>query len=113
MGRLNIDLEHCYGIKKFKYEFNFSQQRVYAIYAPNGVMKTSLAQTFKDLAEDVPSKDRIFNQRVCSRKITDEKGKDLPKKVFWFCRHTTNFSETPKRQRHYWSIRPFAKSTKR
>jgi hypothetical protein len=36
MGRLNIDLEHCYGIKKFKYEFNFSQQRVYAIYAPNG-----------------------------------------------------------------------------
>jgi hypothetical protein len=77
MGRLNIDLEHCYGIKKFKYEFNFSQQRVYAIYAPNGVMKTSLAQTFKDLAEDVPSRDRIFNQRVCSRKITDEKGKGV------------------------------------
>ncbi len=51
MDKLNINLENCYGIKKLKAEFDFSTGKVYAIYAPNGVMKSSLAQTFKDIAE--------------------------------------------------------------
>ncbi len=46
---------------------------------PNGAMKTSLAQTFKDVADATASKDRIFPARVCNRKITDENGVDLPK----------------------------------
>lgn len=79
MKTLNVDLENCYGIKKLKAQFNFSKQRAYAIYAPNGAMKSSLAQTFKDVADATSSKDRIFPTRVCSRKITDEKGIDLPK----------------------------------
>jgi hypothetical protein len=40
-------------------------------------MKSSLAQTFKDLSEDVPSIDRIFESRACVRGITDEKGQEL------------------------------------
>ncbi|MDO8526479.1 MAG: phage infection protein [Deltaproteobacteria bacterium] len=79
MNKLNIDLENCYGIKKLKYQFDFSQQKAYAIYAPNGAMKSSLAQTFKDVADATISKDRIFPTRVCSRKITDENGIDLSK----------------------------------
>jgi len=51
MKKLNIDLENCYGIKKLKTQFDFSQGKAYAIYAPNGAMKTSLAQTFKDIAD--------------------------------------------------------------
>lgn len=79
MNRLNVDLENCYGIKKLQAQFDFSQQTAYAIYAPNGAMKTSLAETFKDVANAAASKDRIFPTRLCSRKITDENGVDLPK----------------------------------
>lgn len=80
MLKLNVDIENCYGIKKLKAEFDFSShQKAYAIYAPNGAMKTSLAETFKDVADGVVSKDRVFPDRVCSRRITDENGADLPK----------------------------------
>jgi hypothetical protein len=79
MNNLNVDLENCYGIKKLQVQFDFSQHKAFAIYAPNGVMKTSLAQTFKDIADGTASKDRIFPARVCCRKITDDNGVDLPK----------------------------------
>jgi len=78
VNRLNVELENCYGIRELKAQFDFSQQRAYAIYAPNGSMKSSLAQTFKDVADAVPSKDRVFPARVCKRSITDESGADLP-----------------------------------
>ena len=78
MNKLKVSLRNCYGIKKLEHQFDFSSGPVYAIYAPNGSMKSSLAQTFKDLAENVVSKDRIFPARVCARKITDEKGAPLP-----------------------------------
>ena len=79
MNKLTVDLENCYGIKKLQCQFDFSQQKAYAIYAPNGAMKSSLAQVFKDVADATESKDRIFPARVCNRNITDENGLDLPK----------------------------------
>jgi energy-coupling factor transporter ATP-binding protein EcfA2 len=79
MIKVIIDLENCYGIKKLKTEFDFSQHKVYAIYAANGAMKTSLAQTFNDIAEASASKDRIFPDRVNKRDITDENNVPLPK----------------------------------
>ena len=79
MNKLNVDIENCYGIKKLQTQFDFSQKKAYAIYAANGAMKSSLAQTFKDVADATASKDRIFPARVCNRKITDENGFDLPK----------------------------------
>jgi len=79
MKKLIVDLENCYGIKKLKTEFDFSKREAYAIYAPNGSMKSCLAQTFKDVADGVASRDRIFQNRVCNRKIIDENGLDLPK----------------------------------
>ena len=39
---LNIDLENCYGIRRFWYTFNLGQEKHVAIYAPNGTMKSSL-----------------------------------------------------------------------
>lgn len=60
MNKLNVELENCYGIKKLQAQLDFSQNKAYAIYAPNGAMKTSLAQTFKDIASGTASKDRIF-----------------------------------------------------
>jgi ABC-type lipoprotein export system ATPase subunit len=77
MNKVNVALEHCYGIKKLDYAFDFSAESVYAIYAPNGSMKSSLAQTFKDISQKTASRDRIFPARTSVRKITDEHGVDL------------------------------------
>lgn len=77
MDRVLVDLRHCYGIKTLKKDFDFTKARAYAIYAPNGVMKSSLAQTFKDAANGDESEDRIFPARQTVRKITDEAGKDI------------------------------------
>ena len=77
MNRVAVELANCYGIRRLKYEFDFSQRRAYAIYAPNGSMKSSLAQTFKDIADAQKSIDRIFPTRVSVRTITDENGAEL------------------------------------
>ena len=77
MKKLRVDLEHCYGIKNLDREFDFSERSTYAIYAPNGAMKSSFAQTFRDIADSKPSKDRIFTSRTSKRNVTDENGKDL------------------------------------
>lgn len=47
MDKLNIKLENCFGIDKLDQEFDFSKCRAVAIYAPNGMMKTSFAKTFE------------------------------------------------------------------
>jgi hypothetical protein len=72
MDRVSVDLKNCYGIKALKYDFDFSQRPAFAIYAPNGVMKSSLAETFYDASAGRDSEDRIFPDRPVSRSITDE-----------------------------------------
>ena len=79
MKTLKLNLENCYGIKALKQDFDFSDQNVIAIYAPNGVMKSSLAQTFLDLSNGEVSKDLIFPARTTIRKITDENNADISK----------------------------------
>jgi hypothetical protein len=77
MTKLKIDFENCYGIKQLKYDFDFGVKSTYAIYAPNGTMKTSFANTFMDFSNSQPSKDSIFTTRVNKRIITDENGDEL------------------------------------
>ena len=77
MKKLNLKFEHCYGIKKLEKEFDFSSCTSYAIYAPNGAMKTSFAKTFLDLSNGVASKDLIFPERKTVREIKDENGNDV------------------------------------
>jgi hypothetical protein len=62
MRRLKIDFEYCYGIRKLEYEFYF-RNRTFAIYAPNGVMKTSFAKVFQDFSNNEASKDLAFPNR--------------------------------------------------
>lgn len=76
---LTVELENCYGIKKLKAQFDFSESSACAIYAPNGSMKSSLAQTFQDIADGAASKDRIFPARATTRIVKDESGADLAK----------------------------------
>lgn len=79
MQKIKLNLENCYGIKKLEKEFDFTNTHAYAIYAPNGVMKTSFAKTFLDFSKGIDSKDLIFSDRTTIRKITLEDGTDLPK----------------------------------
>lgn len=78
MNVLTLTLESCYGIRKLDAELNYSDSSTVAIYAPNGAMKSSLANTFQDIADGVPSKDRIFQARVTRREIKDEAGAEMP-----------------------------------
>ncbi len=80
MEELKVKLENCYGIKSLDTTFDFSDKRSVAIYAPNGMMKTSFAKTFKDLSEGKESEDRIFTNRVTKRIIEDENNNKLNEK---------------------------------
>jgi hypothetical protein len=77
MKKLTVSLENCYGIKKLDAEFDFSIKRSKAIYAPNGAMKTSLAKTFKDLAEGKQSVDLVFPDRESKRSIVLDDASEL------------------------------------
>ncbi len=67
METLKINLSNCYGIQSLDEVFDFStgangKSRVYAVYAPNGVMKTSFSKTFDDLSRgDLPKEERYNN----------------------------------------------------
>jgi len=78
MKKLDIKLQYCYGIKKLEKEFVFSN-RTFAIYAPNGSMKTSFAKTFKDLMKGEETKDLIFPERETVREIKNENDVELLK----------------------------------
>ena len=83
MQSVTIRLEHCYGISALDHTFSFAEKHQNVVYAPNGVMKSSLALTFKDLSEGVASSDRIHKDRETKRSIIDESGKELvPESIF-------------------------------
>lgn len=64
MNKLNVKLANCYGIEKMEYEFDFSENNAIAIYARNGLMKTSFSKTLKKIQDNKNSeiRDEIFNK---------------------------------------------------
>lgn len=59
-------------------EFDFSEdKKTYSIYAPNGIMKTSFAKTFKDYSENKDSKDLAYPDRITKRQITIDWDDDI------------------------------------
>lgn len=77
MEKLNLKFENCYGIKKLEQEFDFSTFKTFAVYAPNGSMKTSFAKTFADLMNGATTQDLIYPERTTVREIKDESNTDL------------------------------------
>lgn len=77
MERVSVDLKNCYGIKALKCDFDFRKTSAYALYAPNGFMKSSLAKTFQDVVDKKPSEDRIFKSRKTERSVRDETGSEI------------------------------------
>lgn len=62
MNKLNIDFTNCFGIESLSHEFDFSKGNVFSIYARNGLMKTSFANTFQllQLGKEDEICDKIF-----------------------------------------------------
>ena len=84
MKKLTVDLKNCHGIKALAYTFDFdkrptdtSRKNVYAIYAQNGVMKSSLARTFKDVADQVPPTDHVNPDKPSACTMLDEAGQPI------------------------------------
>ena len=75
--KVKVNLENCYGISKLEYNFDFATSAVYAIYAPNGFMKTSLSKTFDDIAKGRATSDLIFPERPNRRDVTYDDGTDV------------------------------------
>jgi hypothetical protein len=75
--KISVDLKNCYGISELVHDFDFTVTNGYAIYAPNGFMKTSLSKTFDDLAKGRDTKDLIFPDRVSARVIKNDAGTDI------------------------------------
>lgn len=76
MKHLSVNFENCYGIKKLNHVFNF-ESKTFVVYSANGVMKTSFAKTFNDIAEAKETKDLIFLNRKTERKAIDENNTPL------------------------------------
>jgi hypothetical protein len=72
MQILKINLENCYGINKLETNFDFTKNRSFVIYAPNGVMKTSFANTFTDISKNLIPKERIHNHETTCQILADE-----------------------------------------
>lgn len=75
MESIKLNLKNCYGIQSLEHEFDFSRggngkPRAYAIYAPNGTMKTSFSKTFEDLSKgNLPKEERYSHPTVCSVEV--------------------------------------------
>ncbi len=62
MDKIELELENCFGINKLKHTFVFTQSNTIVIYASNGVMKTSFANTFQELSKGGIPKDRLHGK---------------------------------------------------
>ncbi|CAI2335498.1 hypothetical protein [Vibrio parahaemolyticus] len=64
MSILKTKFVNCYGIKSLVYDFDFSGggSKAFAIYAPNGLMKTSFTRTFLAVSEGKEPKEERFNR---------------------------------------------------
>lgn len=79
--KLKFNLQYCYGIGKLEAELVF-KHKGYAIYAPNGVMKTSLAKTMLDLSKGEKPKDLAFPDRDTVCEVTFNDAPMKPEEIF-------------------------------
>ena len=61
MDKIKFELKNCYGIKYTNFELDFSDSNTNIIYASNGIMKTSFANTMKSIVDGTMPKDRFRN----------------------------------------------------
>lgn len=76
--KVSVNFTNCYGIDALAHTFDFSNNNMpVLVYAPNGVMKTSLAKTLKQYANNKEPEDIFFPERESTFRIFDETGAAL------------------------------------
>ncbi|WP_137719635.1 AAA family ATPase [Methylobacillus flagellatus] len=97
MNKLKVDLRNCYGIQTLNHEFDFNignpdkpKAKAYAIYAPNGLMKSSFAKTFEMLSKgDIPTEER-YNRAATH--VVEADGTALPKEMIYVLKSEIDIS---------------------
>jgi len=78
MEKVSVEFKHCYGIPSLKHEFDFSNKSAALVYAPNGMMKTSFAKTFKDICDGSETSDRVYPERESLRRVSLADNSEIP-----------------------------------
>lgn len=89
MNKIKIVLENCYGIQSLNDEFDFDtgsnpakpKAKAYAIYAPNGLMKSSLAKTFEVLSKGEKPREERYNRTATY--LVEADGSAIPKQAIY------------------------------
>lgn len=84
MQELKVELRNCYGIESLSQTFDFNTHNVNAIYARNGLMKTSFSRTFNMVQQGKASeiKDEIFNRMPIQVDINEDGNTLNKEKIF-------------------------------
>jgi hypothetical protein len=73
--KVTVTARHCYGIPSLEHTFDFTNNNApVVIYAPNGLMKTSLAKSMRDYSQGNDPKDEVFPERSSTFTLEDENG---------------------------------------
>jgi hypothetical protein len=93
MNELKVTLKNCYGIQNLDHPFDFTIPRIakaYAVYAPNGLMKTSFTRTFDALSQgDQPKEERYGRPSTC---IVKSDGNVISKEMIYVLRSEIDIS---------------------
>lgn len=97
MNRINLNLDHCFGITKLIQELTFEGENVVLIYAPNGLMKTSFAHTLQLYGQGKLDKIKdVVTDIAGSVDIKDEAGNVVLPTSIYVSNCEEPDSETPK-----------------
>lgn len=101
MKQLKVRLKNCYGICDLEHSFEFDnptdqgpKKRSFAIYAPNGTMKSSFANTFLALASGGAPKEERYNRPTECSVLED--GHDLNPESIYVLKSEVDISSNSK-----------------
>ena len=97
MNKINLNLEHCFGITKLSQELTFEGENAVLIYSPNGLMKTSFAKTLQLYGQGKADKVKDVVADVAGNiDIKDEHGNVILPASIYVSNCEEPDSETPK-----------------
>lgn len=95
MKKLRVNFKSCYGIQSLAHEFDFGNgkpgNKAFAIYAPNGLMKTSFTKTFEKLAQGKVAVEERYNRPSTSEVWMD--GNPIPKESIYVLKSEIDIQE--------------------
>lgn len=95
MKILRVNFKNCYGVQSLAHEFDFGNgkpgNKAFAIYAPNGLMKTSFTKTFEKLAQGKIAVEERYNRPSTSEALIDDK--PIPKEAIYVLKSEIDIQE--------------------